>query len=60
MDDIEKSEAKGHLPEIQGATKTIYRTKIDEAIATIRTLQKKTDKVTVGELLSFRHEGHKY
>ena len=36
------------------------QTEIDEAIASIRTLQKKTGKVTTEELLSFRHEGHKY
>ncbi len=60
MDDIEKSEARGHFPDNQGVTKAVNRMKIDEAIATIRTLQKKTDKVTVEELLSFRHEGHKY
>jgi prevent-host-death family protein len=33
---------------------------IDEAIATIKTLRKHTGKITVAELLSARHAGHKY
>ncbi len=33
---------------------------IDEAIANIEALQKETGKVTLEELLSWRHEGHKY
>ena len=33
---------------------------IDEAIAKIRALRQRTGKVTTEELLSFRHEGHKY
>lgn len=33
---------------------------IDRAIAAIKALQKRTGKITVKELLSARHEGHKY
>lgn len=33
---------------------------IDKAIANIRALRKRTGKITAEELLSFRHEGHKY
>ncbi len=33
---------------------------IDEAIANIRALRRHTGKITLEELLSFRHEGHKY
>ena len=33
---------------------------IDRAIASIKALQKRTGKVTVEELLSAKHEGHKY
>ena len=33
---------------------------IDEAIANIKALQKEAGKVTLEELLSWRHEGHKY
>ncbi len=33
---------------------------IDSAIAAIKALQKRTGKITVEELLSARHEGHKY
>ena len=33
---------------------------IDKAIANIRALRRRTGKVTLEELLSFRHEGHNY
>ena len=33
---------------------------IDGAIARIRALRRRTGKITLEELLSFRHEGHKY
>ena len=33
---------------------------IDLAIAEIKTLRKRTGKITLTELLSARHEGHKY
>jgi prevent-host-death family protein len=33
---------------------------IDKAIAAIRALRKRTGKVTLDEVLSARHEGHKY
>jgi prevent-host-death family protein len=33
---------------------------IDTAIANIRALRQRTGKVTTQEILSFRHEGHKY
>jgi prevent-host-death family protein len=33
---------------------------IDQAIANIRALRRHTGKVTLEELLLFRHEGHKY
>ena len=33
---------------------------IDEAIATIRALRTRVGKVTTEELLSSRHEGHRY
>jgi prevent-host-death family protein len=33
---------------------------IDQAIANIRALRRHTGEVTLDELLSFRHEGHKY
>ena len=33
---------------------------IDRAIESIRALRKRTGRITVEELLSARHEGHKY
>ena len=36
------------------------REEIDQAIASIRALRQRTGKVTVEELLSARHEGHRY
>jgi hypothetical protein len=33
---------------------------IDQAIQSIRALHQHTGKITLGELLSARHEGHKY
>ncbi len=33
---------------------------IDKAIASLKELRKHTGKITVRELLSARHEGHKY
>lgn len=33
---------------------------IDRAITTIRALRTRTGKITREEILSFRHEGHKY
>jgi len=33
---------------------------IDRAIAAIKALQKRTGKITLKDLLSARHEGHKY
>ena len=36
------------------------RDEIDQAIAGIKALRKPTGKVTVKELLSARHEGHRY
>lgn len=33
---------------------------IDKAIANIRTLRRQTGKITLEELLSYRHEGHNY
>jgi prevent-host-death family protein len=33
---------------------------IDKAVANIRALRQRTGKVTTEEILSFRHEGHKY
>ena len=36
------------------------REEIDQAIAGIKALRKRTSKVTVEELLSARHEGHRY
>jgi len=33
---------------------------IDAALAAIKALQKRTGKITVEEILSARHEGHKY
>lgn len=33
---------------------------IDEAIRGIKEIQKRTGKITIQELLSARHEGHKY
>ncbi len=33
---------------------------IDEAIASIKELRKRTKKTTIDEILAFRHEGHKY
>ena len=33
---------------------------IDRAIDSIKTLRQRTGKVSIGELLSARHEGHKY
>jgi len=36
------------------------REEIDQAVAGIKALRKRTGKVTVAELLSARHEGHRY
>jgi prevent-host-death family protein len=36
------------------------REEIDSAIESIKRLRKHTGKITVDELLSARHEGHKY
>ncbi|MDA8250143.1 MAG: type II toxin-antitoxin system prevent-host-death family antitoxin [Rhodospirillales bacterium] len=36
------------------------REEIDQAIVGIKALRKRTGKVTVEELLSARHEGHRY
>jgi prevent-host-death family protein len=36
------------------------REEIETAISEIKALAKRTGKVTLGELLSSRHEGHKY
>ena len=36
------------------------REEIDQAIAGIKALRERTSKVTVEELLSARHEGHRY
>jgi len=33
---------------------------IDKAIETIKSLRKRTGKITVDELLSAKHEGHRY
>lgn len=33
---------------------------IDKAIKTIRALRCRTGKITLEEILSFRHEGHRY
>jgi hypothetical protein len=33
---------------------------IDKAIESIKTLRKRVGKITLDELLSARHEGHKY
>ena len=33
---------------------------IDRAIESIKALRRRTGKVTLEELLAFRHEGHKY
>ncbi|HEY7578005.1 MAG TPA: type II toxin-antitoxin system prevent-host-death family antitoxin [Acetobacteraceae bacterium] len=33
---------------------------VDQAIAAIRALRRRTGKITVDELLSARHAGHKY
>lgn len=36
------------------------RKEIEEAIAGIREIRKRTKKITLKELLASRHEGHKY
>lgn len=33
---------------------------IDKAVENIRTLRRRTGKITLEEILSFRHEGHRY
>jgi hypothetical protein len=33
---------------------------IDKAVANIKGLRRRTGKITLGEILSARHEGHKY
>ncbi|HEX7389446.1 MAG TPA: type II toxin-antitoxin system prevent-host-death family antitoxin [Acidiphilium sp.] len=33
---------------------------IDKAIANIKALRRRTGKITLEEILEFRHEGHKY
>jgi prevent-host-death family protein len=43
------------IPEMQQR-----RQEIDRAIDGIRSLRKRTGKISVAELLSARHEGHKY
>ncbi len=61
MRDIKTSHAKGHVPETPDGIETQRRqVEIDAAIAAMRTLRKNTGKVTREELLSFRHEGHRY
>ena len=61
MPDIKTSHAKGHVPETPDGIETQRRQiEIDAAIAAMRALRKNTGKVTTEELLSFRHEGHKY
>lgn len=36
------------------------RAEIDHAIANLRTLRRRTGKITLEEILAWRHEGHKY
>lgn len=61
MPDIKTSHTKGHVPETPDDIETQGRqVEVDAAIAAMRTLRKRTEKVTREELLSFRHEGHKY
>lgn len=43
------------VPEAQ-----LRQEEIDKAIEGIKALRKRTGKITVDELLSARHEGHKY
>jgi len=49
-----------HLLCMQRAYDVARAAAIEEATAGIRELQKRTKKVTVKELLAWRHEGHKY
>jgi prevent-host-death family protein len=39
---------------------TRRREEIDRAIAALKTLRKRTGRISLDELLSTRHEGHKY
>ncbi|MCF3948930.1 type II toxin-antitoxin system prevent-host-death family antitoxin [Acidiphilium sp. AL] len=36
------------------------QTEIDKAITNIKALRRRTGKITLEEILAFRHEGHKY
>ena len=39
---------------------TVRQEEVDSAIAAIKELRQRTGKVTIAEILSARHEGHRY
>jgi len=55
MREIQASDAKIHLPEAARRQE-----EIDRAIEGIKRLRARTGRITTEELLSSRHEGHRY
>lgn len=65
LDDVERGESiviTRHGRPIARIVPEAHRRReaIDQAIAGIKALRQRTGKITVAELLSARHEGHKY
>jgi antitoxin (DNA-binding transcriptional repressor) of toxin-antitoxin stability system len=65
LDDVEQGETviivRGGRPIPRLVRDPLIRqARVTEAIAAIKALRKTTGKTTLEELLSFRHEGHKY
>jgi prevent-host-death family protein len=65
LDDVERGESiviTRHGRPIARIVPEAHRrqAEIDRAIEGIRALRRRTGKITVAELLSARHEGHKY
>jgi prevent-host-death family protein len=65
LDDVERGETliiTRHGRAIARIVPEAYRRQeeIDRAIETIKALRRRTGKITLDELLSARHEGHKY
>ena len=65
LDDVERGESiivtRHGRPIARIVPENIRRQQeIDDAISTIKALRKHTGKITVAELLSARHAGHKY
>jgi prevent-host-death family protein len=65
LDDVERGESiviTRHGRSIARIVPEAHRRReaIDQAIEGIKALRQRTGKITVAELLSARHEGHKY